>query len=100
MTSRSNFPTLPCIAAACVAGITLLAAVDHAEAGKGDSARGQTTGSGKANPSPVVRDHRGTAPKLRCVGPNCPGSKVNGTRGTTTGTYKAPCKGHFCPHSH
>ena len=100
MTSRSSYPTFPCIAAACVAGIALLATVDRAEAGKGRSVRGQIAGSSTANPSPVVRDHRGTASKLHCVGPNCPGSKVNGVRGTTTGTYKAPCKGHFCPHTH
>lgn len=57
---RSRKPVVKTLlAAACGMGLMLSTTVDHAEAAKGGSVKGQTTGTSKANPSPVVRDHRG-----------------------------------------
>lgn len=44
-------------ATACVVAL-LLAVAEHAAAGQGDGVKATTTGTAKANPSAVVRDHR------------------------------------------
>jgi hypothetical protein len=75
-------------AAAVLAGTALLAPIHRAEAAKGG---GASTGA-------VAQDRRVPLEKLQCMGSSCPGAKVNGVRGVTTGTNKGPCVGWHCPH--
>jgi hypothetical protein len=51
-------------ATAC-AVVLLLAAADQAAAGQADGVKAATTGTAKANPPTVVRDHRGDTQRLR-----------------------------------
>jgi hypothetical protein len=53
---------LAALAAACIMALMLAAAVDPAEARKGGQFKAPTTGTAKAPPSRVVRDHRGQNP--------------------------------------
>lgn len=82
-------------AAALLAGTALVAPSQGAEAAQGAGARATTTG---ASTGAAAQDRRLPLEKLQCVGSSCPGGKVNGVRGTTTGTNKPPCSGWHCPH--
>jgi len=62
------------LAAACTIGLVLSAALDQAQARKGGNVKGTTTGTSKAPPNKVVRDH--TKPGCTGSGGSCvtPGS--------------------------
>ena len=47
------------LAASCIAGLMIFAAINEAEAAKGGNVRAPTTGTAQPTLSPVVRDHRG-----------------------------------------
>ena len=58
------------LAAACTVGLAAFAVVTEAEAAKGGASKLPTAGKAKANPSQVVRDHRG-AGKVLSPPPRC-----------------------------
>jgi hypothetical protein len=80
----SIFRILTAATAVSFVCLALVLLIPQAQAGKGSSSRPTTTGS-KA--SSAVRDHRGVAPKLTCVGPYCP--RRPSEKAPTTGTSKA-----------
>jgi len=71
------------LAAACGVGLMLSSAVDYAQAQKGGGFKAPTTGTGKAPPNKVVRDHRKpgcTGSGGSCVTPGSSGKPTPVTR--------------------